>query len=146
MEVVTLTDGGQRAEDVAERIAGFIREAERSLELALYDVRLPDPVGSIVADELRAAAERGVTTRLIYNVDSGRPAAREVWQRHEQENHQRERQHQQVHHAIADGRGKHRHQKHRLRHDARQWTRGLFAFFGAGGGDVEQTQYAQHHE
>ena len=31
--------------------------------------------GSIVADALRAASERGVTIRLIYNVDSGRPAA-----------------------------------------------------------------------
>src|SRR5262245_26289138 len=75
MEVTTLTDGGQRAEEIAQRIAGFIHPAQRSLELALYDVRLPDPVGTIVADELRAAAERGVATRLIYNVDSGRPAA-----------------------------------------------------------------------
>jgi phosphatidylserine/phosphatidylglycerophosphate/cardiolipin synthase-like enzyme len=75
MEVVTLTDGGQRAEEVAERIAAFIRPAERFLELALYDVRLPDPVGSIVADELRAAHGRGVETRLVYNVDTDRPAA-----------------------------------------------------------------------
>ena len=75
MEVITLTDGGQPAESVAERIAGFIEPARESLELALYDVRLPDPVGSIVADQLRAASERGVKVRLIYNVDSGRPAA-----------------------------------------------------------------------
>ena len=32
-----------------------------SLELALYDIRLPGPPGAIVADELRAAAARGVT-------------------------------------------------------------------------------------
>ena len=38
-------------------------------------MRLPDPVGSIVADALRAAHERGVAIRLIYNVDSERPAA-----------------------------------------------------------------------
>ena len=75
MEVITLKDGGQPAESVAERIAGFIESARESLELALYDVRLPDPVGSIVADQLRAAAGRGVEIRLIYNVDSGRPAA-----------------------------------------------------------------------
>ena len=75
MEVVTLTDGGQRAEDIAARVAAFIEPAQRSLELALYDVRLPDPVGSIVADALRAAAARGVEARLVYNVDCGRPAA-----------------------------------------------------------------------
>jgi phosphatidylserine/phosphatidylglycerophosphate/cardiolipin synthase-like enzyme len=73
--VLTLTDGGQKAEEVGRRIAEFIRPARESLELALYDVRLPDPVGSIVADELHAADARGVKVRLIYNVDSGRPAA-----------------------------------------------------------------------
>ena len=74
-DVWTRTDGGQEAEDVARRIAGFFDEAGESLDLALYDVRLPDPVGSIVADSLRAAHDRGVRVRLIYNVDSGRPAA-----------------------------------------------------------------------
>jgi phosphatidylserine/phosphatidylglycerophosphate/cardiolipin synthase-like enzyme len=74
IEVFTLTDGGQKAEDVARRVAGFLRPATRSLELALYDVRLPDPVGSIVSDELRAAHERGVRIRLLYNIDSDRPA------------------------------------------------------------------------
>ena len=75
VETFTLTDGGQTAEDVARRVAEFLRPAGESLELALYDVRLPDPVGSIVADELNAAAARGVDVRLLYNVDSGRPAA-----------------------------------------------------------------------
>jgi phosphatidylserine/phosphatidylglycerophosphate/cardiolipin synthase-like enzyme len=73
IEVITLTDGGQRAEDLARRVAGFLRPARSSLELALYDIRLPDPTGSIVADELREADARGVVTRLIYNVDTGRP-------------------------------------------------------------------------
>jgi phosphatidylserine/phosphatidylglycerophosphate/cardiolipin synthase-like enzyme len=75
LDVFTLTDGGQSADDVAKRVAAFIEPAQRSLEIALYDVRLPDPTGSIVADALRAAAGRGVKTRLIYNVDVGRPAA-----------------------------------------------------------------------
>src|SRR4051795_12573431 len=74
IEVFTLTDGGQSADDVARRIAGFLRAASRTLELALYDVRLPDPTGSIVADELRAASSRGGATRLVYTVDSGRPS------------------------------------------------------------------------
>lgn len=73
--VWTLSDGGQGAEEVARRVAAFLRPAREALELALYDVRLPDPVGSIVADELRAAHERGVSVRLAYNVDSERPPA-----------------------------------------------------------------------
>ncbi len=74
IDVYTLTDGGQSADDVAHRVAGFLHPAKSSLELALYDVRLPDPTGSIVADELKAASARGVATRLLYNVDSGRPS------------------------------------------------------------------------
>jgi phosphatidylserine/phosphatidylglycerophosphate/cardiolipin synthase-like enzyme len=74
IEVITLTDGGQSADEIARRVAGFLRPATSSLELALYDLRLPDPTGSIIADELREAEVRGVVTRLIYNVDTGRPA------------------------------------------------------------------------
>jgi phosphatidylserine/phosphatidylglycerophosphate/cardiolipin synthase-like enzyme len=74
IDIFTLTDGGQSADDVARRVAGFLHTAKSALELALYDVRLPDPTGSIVADELRAASARGVATRLLYNVDSGRPS------------------------------------------------------------------------
>src|SRR3954471_16642389 len=69
MEVTTLTDGGQRAEDVAARLAAFLAPARRSLDLALYDVRLPGPVGDAVADALRAAAARGVQVRIPYNAD-----------------------------------------------------------------------------
>jgi phosphatidylserine/phosphatidylglycerophosphate/cardiolipin synthase-like enzyme len=74
IEVITLTDGGQSADQIAERLAGFLRPAKSTLELALYDVRLPDPTGSIVADQLREAEARGVAARLLYNVDSGRPS------------------------------------------------------------------------
>jgi phosphatidylserine/phosphatidylglycerophosphate/cardiolipin synthase-like enzyme len=74
IDVFTLTDGGQSADDVARRLAGFLHPAKSTLELALYDVRLPDPTGATVADELRAAGSRGVATRLLYNVDSGRPS------------------------------------------------------------------------
>jgi phosphatidylserine/phosphatidylglycerophosphate/cardiolipin synthase-like enzyme len=74
IEVITLTDGGQSADDIARRVADFLRPARSTLELALYDIRLPDPTGSIVADQLREAEARGVATRLLYNVDSGRPS------------------------------------------------------------------------
>jgi phosphatidylserine/phosphatidylglycerophosphate/cardiolipin synthase-like enzyme len=74
IDVITLTDGGQSADQIAKRAADFLRPAASSIELALYDVRLPDPTGSIVADQLREAQARGVAVRLLYNVDSGRPS------------------------------------------------------------------------
>ena len=74
IEVITLIDGGQSADDIARRISGFLHPARSSLELALYDIRLPDPTGSIVADQLREAEARRVATRLLYNVDSDRPS------------------------------------------------------------------------
>ena len=72
IETFTLRDVGvggglEQAEQVAARVVEFIGRAERSLVLALYDIRLPDPVGSLVADAFRAAAERGVEIRLAYN-------------------------------------------------------------------------------
>jgi phosphatidylserine/phosphatidylglycerophosphate/cardiolipin synthase-like enzyme len=75
MDVVELTDGGQSAEDIAARVVDFIRPATSTLDLAMYDLRLPGPPGDAIAAELRTASERGVSIRLLYNVDSGRPAA-----------------------------------------------------------------------
>jgi phosphatidylserine/phosphatidylglycerophosphate/cardiolipin synthase-like enzyme len=75
MKVLELIDGGQRAEDVAREIADFIAPARGTLELALYDIRLPGEPGDIVAGALRDAAGRGVEVRLLYNVDSARPPA-----------------------------------------------------------------------
>src|SRR5262249_12385474 len=62
------------ADEIAGRVAGFLKPARSTIELALYDVRLSNPTGTIVADELRAAEQRGVSARLLYNVDSGRPS------------------------------------------------------------------------
>src|SRR5687768_5887761 len=75
MDVHELTDGGQTAEHVAELMGGFLRPARRTIEAALYDIRLPGPVGDAIAEELRAASARGVAVRLLYNVDSDRPPA-----------------------------------------------------------------------
>jgi phosphatidylserine/phosphatidylglycerophosphate/cardiolipin synthase-like enzyme len=75
MEVHELTDGGQAAEQVAGWVADFIAPARETLELALYDIRLPDKPGEIVAGALRDASARGVKVRLLYNVDSNRPPA-----------------------------------------------------------------------
>jgi phosphatidylserine/phosphatidylglycerophosphate/cardiolipin synthase-like enzyme len=69
IEVDALHPGEQTAEEVARRAAAFIGEAQRSLDLALYDVRLPGEAGDIVAGALRDAAERGVAVRIAYNAD-----------------------------------------------------------------------------
>jgi phosphatidylserine/phosphatidylglycerophosphate/cardiolipin synthase-like enzyme len=73
MQVLTLTDGGQSAGSVASWITAFLREAAHSLDLALYDLRLPGAIGDRLAEELRAAERRGVEVRLAYNVECGRP-------------------------------------------------------------------------
>lgn len=72
IEVFGLRDCGNetdlsQAEMVAHRLADFIGQAGQTLELALYDIRIPDPIGKIVADAFRDAAERGVKVRLAYN-------------------------------------------------------------------------------
>jgi phosphatidylserine/phosphatidylglycerophosphate/cardiolipin synthase-like enzyme len=73
LQLHTLTDGGQRAEEVAGWLTGYLSEARKTLELALYDVRLPGEVGDAVAGALTDAAARGVQVRLLYNVDQPRP-------------------------------------------------------------------------
>jgi phosphatidylserine/phosphatidylglycerophosphate/cardiolipin synthase-like enzyme len=69
IEVVPLHPGAQTALDLAQRTAGFIEAAQRTLDLALYDVRLPGEPGDVVARALRDAAARGVAVRIAYNAD-----------------------------------------------------------------------------
>jgi phosphatidylserine/phosphatidylglycerophosphate/cardiolipin synthase-like enzyme len=76
VDVHTLDDGGQPAEAVAERLIAWLGEASRTLDLALYDVRLPGPVGDSIADALRAAMQRGVRLRIAYNDDTPGPDER----------------------------------------------------------------------
>jgi len=68
IEALPLNPGGDPLE-IARRIAAFLGEAKRSLDLALYDIRLPDGPGDVVAGALRDAHERGVAVRLAYNAD-----------------------------------------------------------------------------
>jgi phosphatidylserine/phosphatidylglycerophosphate/cardiolipin synthase-like enzyme len=69
VEVYPLHPGAQTALEVAQRVAEFVGGARRSLELALYDVRLPGEAGDLVADALRDAETRGVAVRIVYNAD-----------------------------------------------------------------------------
>jgi phosphatidylserine/phosphatidylglycerophosphate/cardiolipin synthase-like enzyme len=67
IDVLTLTDGGQRVEVVAERLVAWLGAARESLDLALYDVRLPSPIGDAVGDAIRGARDRGVQVRILFN-------------------------------------------------------------------------------
>jgi phosphatidylserine/phosphatidylglycerophosphate/cardiolipin synthase-like enzyme len=69
----TLVDGGQTADEVAAWLVEWLGEARRSLDVALYDVRLPGPVGDAVGGAIRAAAARGVAVRIAFNADGEGP-------------------------------------------------------------------------
>jgi phosphatidylserine/phosphatidylglycerophosphate/cardiolipin synthase-like enzyme len=73
VELLTLTDGGQAASEVAGKIATFLNEAHESLDLALYDVRLESDAGALVLAALLAAHQRGVRVRLLFDVDHPGP-------------------------------------------------------------------------
>jgi phosphatidylserine/phosphatidylglycerophosphate/cardiolipin synthase-like enzyme len=76
LDVHTLEEGGQTAESIGEALVAWLEPAGASLDLALYDVRLPGPVGDAVAGALRAALRRGVRVRMIYNDDTPGPEPR----------------------------------------------------------------------
>ena len=73
IELRTYRDGGQSAVDVAREVAEFLRAAEHTLELALYDIRLHDEAAELVTKALVEAQQRGVVVRLVYNVDHPGP-------------------------------------------------------------------------
>jgi phosphatidylserine/phosphatidylglycerophosphate/cardiolipin synthase-like enzyme len=77
LDVRTHTDGGQTAEAVAERLAAWLGAAGRTLDLALYDVRLPGDAGDRVGGAIRDAAARGVQVRIAFNQDEPPPDADE---------------------------------------------------------------------
>jgi phosphatidylserine/phosphatidylglycerophosphate/cardiolipin synthase-like enzyme len=69
VQAFTLVDGGQPAERTAQALADFVAAAERTLEIAIYDIRLPDPLAATVLGALEQTAARGVSIRLAYNAD-----------------------------------------------------------------------------
>lgn len=72
VEVRTLTDGGQPAADTANALASFIAAAEKTVEVAIYDLNLPPDLHGLVCGALTTASERGVAVRLAYNLDHAR--------------------------------------------------------------------------
>ena len=72
LDVRLYRDGGQSSLEVAREVAEFLGAAERTLDLALYDIRLRDEAAELVEAAFVAAHERGVRVRLVYNADDHR--------------------------------------------------------------------------
>lgn len=73
LELHTLTEGGQAAEEVAASVVDWIAQARRTLDLALYDVRIPGALGDSVSGALHAAHRRGVQVRIAVHDPEARP-------------------------------------------------------------------------
>ena len=74
VEVRTLTDGGQPAEQTAHALAEFFAAAKQTLEIAVYDFRLPPDLNDVVCGALVEAQKCGVAVRLAYNLDHAKGA------------------------------------------------------------------------
>jgi phosphatidylserine/phosphatidylglycerophosphate/cardiolipin synthase-like enzyme len=69
MRVHFLAEGEQQPQDIATLLAEFVRGARRSLDIAIYDFRLSDPLRHTVAGALADAAAAGVSIRIAYDAD-----------------------------------------------------------------------------
>src|SRR5260370_42200629 len=67
-----LTDGGQTPDAVAQRMAAFLNGATKTLDVAIYDLRLDAEPGAVMLGAFQAAVKRGVRVRLLFN--PGHPA------------------------------------------------------------------------
>jgi phosphatidylserine/phosphatidylglycerophosphate/cardiolipin synthase-like enzyme len=73
LAVTFLAQGEQTGEQIAGQLAAFIGGARRSLDMALYDFRLSDPLKAIVAGALAERAAAGVAIRIAYDADKPEP-------------------------------------------------------------------------
>jgi phosphatidylserine/phosphatidylglycerophosphate/cardiolipin synthase-like enzyme len=73
IEVRTLTDGGQTARDVMRWILQFVETARSSLDFAHYDLNLGADLAEELHGGIRAAVDRGVRVRFLYNLDHRNP-------------------------------------------------------------------------
>ena len=74
VEVRTLTDGGQPADQTAHALVEFVAAAKQTLEIAIYDFNLPPDLNEFVCGALDEAQKRGVAVRLAYNLDHAKEA------------------------------------------------------------------------
>jgi phosphatidylserine/phosphatidylglycerophosphate/cardiolipin synthase-like enzyme len=73
IQLRTLVDGAQEPVEIAHLLAAFLERAERTLDIAIYDINLRDETETVVLDTLRVASRRRVRVRLLYNVDRRPP-------------------------------------------------------------------------
>jgi phosphatidylserine/phosphatidylglycerophosphate/cardiolipin synthase-like enzyme len=69
LSVRFLAEGEQPSATIATLLADFLRGARRSLDIAIYDFRLSEPIRQIVANAFADAAAAGVTIRIAYDAD-----------------------------------------------------------------------------
>jgi phosphatidylserine/phosphatidylglycerophosphate/cardiolipin synthase-like enzyme len=71
IQLALLAEGEQTGADVAGWLCQFIGAAQHTLDIAIYDFRLSDPLAARVAQALRERAQAGVAIRIAY--DAGKP-------------------------------------------------------------------------
>ncbi|HEY1419945.1 MAG TPA: phospholipase D-like domain-containing protein [Candidatus Dormibacteraeota bacterium] len=64
-----MNDGGQTSDDVAQKVATFIDGASKTIDVAIYDLRLEQGPGATVFAAFASALKRGVAIRLMFNQD-----------------------------------------------------------------------------
>jgi len=69
LSVFFLAEGEQTAEAVMARLIAFINAAKESLEFAVYDMRLSDPLKAALASALHERAAAGAQIRFCYDSD-----------------------------------------------------------------------------
>jgi phosphatidylserine/phosphatidylglycerophosphate/cardiolipin synthase-like enzyme len=62
-----LTDGGQTAAAVLDRLVAYIAGARESLDVAIYDAHLSPDRADLLLGAFAAAEQRGVRVRAVYN-------------------------------------------------------------------------------
>ena len=67
-----LTDGGQSAASVAQLLAGHLCRARRSLDIAIYDLKLEGEPGEVIRSAVHEARARGVWVRVVFNQEQQR--------------------------------------------------------------------------
>jgi phosphatidylserine/phosphatidylglycerophosphate/cardiolipin synthase-like enzyme len=69
LSVFFLAQGEQSADSVMARLTNFIGAAKQSLDFAVYDMRLSDPLKTTLSAALRERAAAGVQIRFCYDGD-----------------------------------------------------------------------------
>ncbi len=72
LDATFLTDGGQDPATVARLLADHLRRAARSLDIAVYDLKLDGEPGELVRRAVHEVRSRGVAVRLVFNQERRR--------------------------------------------------------------------------